>query len=110
MDRFPAHRDGADRGEGGGPVKDHIGRRVLDIGRYIARTRATVREAARVFGVSKSTVHKDLTERLPRLDPILAARVKQVLETNKAERHLRGGEATRLKYLGEGQPPRSPAP
>jgi putative DeoR family transcriptional regulator (stage III sporulation protein D) len=84
-------------------VKDHIWKRVLEVSRYISRTKATVRETARVFGVSKSTVHKDVTERLPKLNRELAQRVKKVLETNKAERHLRGGEATRRKYLDEAQ-------
>ncbi|MBX6350573.1 MAG: sporulation transcriptional regulator SpoIIID [Clostridia bacterium] len=79
-------------------MKDHIAKRVLEVSRHIARTKATVRDAARVFGVSKSTVHKDVTERLPKLNPDLALRVKRVLEYNKAERHLRGGEATRRKY------------
>jgi putative DeoR family transcriptional regulator (stage III sporulation protein D) len=80
-------------------VKDHIWKRVLDIGDYILASRQTVREAARRFGVSKSTVHKDLTERLPRVNPKLAQDVKHVLDTNKAERHLRGGEATRRKFM-----------
>lgn len=80
-------------------LKDHIFRRVLEVSQYIARTQATVRDAARTFGVSKSTVHKDVTERLPRLDAQLASTVRQVLELNKAERHIRGGEATRVKYL-----------
>ncbi len=62
-------------------------------------TRETVREAARQFGVSKSTVHKDLTERLPHINPQLAEEVKHVLEYNKSERHIRGGEATRRKFL-----------
>lgn len=79
-------------------MKDYIWKRVLDISEHICRTKDTVREAAKVFGVSKSTVHKDVTERLPRISPELAKRVKAVLETNKAERHLRGGEATRRKY------------
>lgn len=83
-------------------LKDHILKRVLEVSRYIARTKATVRDAARAFGVSKSTVHKDVTERLPRLDSQLASTVRQVLELNKSERHIRGGEATRVKYLGEG--------
>lgn len=82
-------------------MKDHIWKRVLDVSRYITRTKATVREAARIFGVSKSTVHKDVTERLPRINRELAGKVKEVLERNKAERHLRGGEATRRKYLDE---------
>ncbi|NLK08786.1 MAG: sporulation transcriptional regulator SpoIIID [Firmicutes bacterium] len=64
-------------------------------------TQATVRQAASVFGVSKSTVHKDVTERLPRINLELAAKVKLVLEQNKAERHIRGGEATKKKYLRE---------
>ncbi len=76
----------------------------MEVSRYISRTKATVRDTARVFGVSKSTVHKDVTERLPKLNRDLATRVKKVLDTNKAERHLRGGEATRRKYLDDGQP------
>ncbi len=75
--------------------------------RYISRTKSTVRDTAKVFGVSKSTVHKDVTERLPKVNRDLAARVKKVLDTNKAERHLRGGEATRRKYLDDGQPAES---
>lgn len=63
-----------------------------------------MRDTAKVFGVSKSTVHKDVTERLPKINRDLADRVKLVLDTNKAERHLRGGEATRRKYLDDGQP------
>ena len=62
-----------------------------------------MRDTAKVFGVSKSTVHKDVTERLPKINRDLADRVKRVLDTNKAERHLRGGEATRRKYLDDGQ-------
>lgn len=80
-------------------MKDHIYQRVLEIGRYLVNTRATVRRAASAFGVSKSTVHKDLTERLPIINPQLAERVRVILDINKAERHLRGGEATRKKYL-----------
>ncbi|MFO7275318.1 MAG: sporulation transcriptional regulator SpoIIID [Symbiobacteriaceae bacterium] len=80
-------------------MKDHIWKRVLEIGNHIYRTKGTVRETAAVFGVSKSTVHKDVTERLPRINPELAAKVKRVLDQNKAERHLRGGAATRQKYL-----------
>lgn len=79
-------------------MKDHIWQRVVDVGNYILRSRATVRDTARVFGVSKSTVHKDVTERLPKVNAQLADQVKQVLEVNKAERHLRGGEATRQKF------------
>ncbi|MGI6575455.1 MAG: sporulation transcriptional regulator SpoIIID [bacterium] len=80
-------------------MKDHIYQRVLDIGKYLENTGATVRQAADVFGVSKSTVHKDLTERLPIANPQLAERVRAILNLNKSERHLRGGEATRKKYL-----------
>jgi putative DeoR family transcriptional regulator (stage III sporulation protein D) len=79
-------------------VNDVIWKRSVNIGEYICKTKATVRDTARAFGVSKSTVHKDVTERLPRIKPQLAQAVKAVLEYNKAERHLRGGEATRKKY------------
>lgn len=82
-------------------MKEYIWRRVLEVSRHISRTNDTVRETARLFGVSKSTVHKDVTERLPKVDRQLARRVKRVLEQNKAERHLRGGEATRRKYMQE---------
>ncbi|MHB0885325.1 MAG: sporulation transcriptional regulator SpoIIID [Bacillota bacterium] len=82
-------------------MKDYIWKRVLEVANYIVRSNDTVRETARVFGVSKSTVHKDMTERLARINPELAVRVKTVLDRNKAERHLRGGEATRKKYLGQ---------
>ncbi|HHT26876.1 MAG TPA: sporulation transcriptional regulator SpoIIID [Firmicutes bacterium] len=79
-------------------MRDDIRRRVVDISQYIVDTKATVRQAAAVFGVSKSTVHKDVTERLPRVSKDLARRVKRILERNKAERHIRGGEATKRKY------------
>ncbi|ADL08734.1 sporulation transcriptional regulator SpoIIID [Thermosediminibacter oceani DSM 16646] len=73
--------------------------RILEIAAYIIETKATVRQAAKIFGVSKSTVHKDMTERLPEINPEKAKLVKEVLEFNKAERHIRGGRATRRKYL-----------
>jgi len=79
-------------------MQEYIQRRVLDISSYILETGATVRQAAAVFQVSKSTVHKDMTERLPSLDKKLAGKVKEVLDFNKSERHIRGGEATRKKY------------
>ncbi len=79
-------------------MRDYIQKRVLDLSYYIADHHATVRQAAKCFGVSKSTVHKDVTERLPDLNRDLSEEVKQVLEVNKAERHIRGGEATRKKY------------
>ncbi|WP_418791120.1 sporulation transcriptional regulator SpoIIID [Phosphitispora sp. TUW77] len=79
-------------------MQEYIRKRVLDISSYILESKATVRQAAAVFGVSKSTVHKDMTERLPGINKKLALKIKGILEFNKAERHLRGGEATRRKY------------
>ncbi|HHW18701.1 MAG TPA: sporulation transcriptional regulator SpoIIID [Firmicutes bacterium] len=79
-------------------MNDVIWKRAIDVGEYIRETHSTVREAARVFGVSKSTVHKDVTDRLPRIRPQLAKLVREILDLNKAERHIRGGEATRRKY------------
>lgn len=73
--------------------------RILEVAAYIIETKATVRQAGKAFGVSKSTVHKDMTERLPELNPEKAKQVKKVLEFNKSERHIRGGRATRNKYL-----------
>ncbi|MBR4910098.1 MAG: sporulation transcriptional regulator SpoIIID [Clostridia bacterium] len=75
--------------------------RSILLGEYIIETGATVRAAAKVFGVSKSTVHKDVTDRLSHDDPVLCKQVKAVLEKNKSERHIRGGMATRRKYKGE---------
>jgi putative DeoR family transcriptional regulator, stage III sporulation protein D len=80
-------------------MQDYIEERVLEISNFIMEKEATVRYAARTFGVSKSTVHKDLTERLPLINIHIAGEVKKILEKNKAERHLRGGEATRKKYM-----------
>lgn len=80
-------------------MKDYMRERILEIAAYIIETKATVRQAGKVFGVSKSTVHKDMTERLPELNPEKAKQVKKVLEFNKSERHIRGGRATRKKYL-----------
>lgn len=79
-------------------MQEYIRKRVVDICNYILESQATVRQAAGVFGVSKSTVHKDMTERLPTINKQLAIQVKKILDNNKAERHLRGGEATRKKY------------
>ena len=79
-------------------MKNYIEQRVLEIANYCLNNNATVRESAKRFGISKSTVHKDITERLPELNLELYEEVKKVLETNKAERHLRGGEATKQKY------------
>jgi Stage III sporulation protein D. len=77
------------------------GERCVEIGNYIVETGATVRGAARKFGVSKSTVHKDVAVRLLTCDRALCLRVRDVLDKNKAERHLRGGAATRKKFRGE---------
>ncbi len=82
-------------------MKEYIRKRVLDICNHIMETKHTVRQTATVFGVSKSTVHKDMIERLPEVNKRLAAKVKNILELNKAERHIRGGEATRKKYKEE---------
>ncbi|MBQ2135890.1 MAG: sporulation transcriptional regulator SpoIIID [Clostridia bacterium] len=71
------------------------------LGEYIIETGATVRAVAKVFKVSKSTVHKDVTQKLRRNNPALYYKVKKVLEKNKMERHIRGGMATRRKYKGE---------
>lgn len=79
-------------------MKDYIEERVLELANYIIETNSTVRAAASKFRVSKSTVHKDVTERLLEINPALAHEVKEVLENNKAERHLRGGMATKEKY------------
>ncbi len=78
---------------------DAIKERVLTLGNYICDTHATVRDAASRFGISKSTVHKDMTQKLFRYDSAMYTAVRTVLDENKAERHLRGGEATKQKYL-----------
>lgn len=78
--------------------KVYIEERAIELANYIIDTKDTVRGAAKKFGVSKSTVHKDVTERLMRINPNLANEAKKVLDDNKAERHIRGGEATRKKY------------
>ncbi len=74
--------------------------RACDLALYIIEHRATVRGAAKQFGISKSTVHKDLSQRLPAFNRALYLQVKEVLDLNKAERHIRGGIATRRKYKG----------
>ena len=79
-------------------MRDFMENRARNLAVYILENRTTVRAAAKQFGVSKSTVHKDLTERLRQVDRELYIQVKQLLEVNKAERHIRGGEATRSKY------------
>ena len=82
-------------------MKDYIEDRAIALAHYIIENKATVRCAAGKFFVSKSTVHKDIAERLKLFDRNLYLEVKRVLDENKAERHLRGGMATRRKYLGE---------
>jgi len=82
-------------------VKAAIEKRVLAAAEYIAETGATVRRTARMLGVSKSTVHKDMETRLPKISEALSKEVATVFAKNKAERHLRGGEATRRRYAQE---------
>ena len=82
-------------------MQTNMEERSIALGRWILQNRGTVRSAAAHFGVSKSTVHKDVTERLEQYDRLLCRQVRQVLDINKAERHLRGGDATRKKYKGE---------
>ncbi len=79
-------------------MQNYIRKRAVKVAQHILNTSDTVRQTAEVFGISKSTVHKDVAERLPRIDEKLAEEVKYILEKNKAERHIRGGEATRQKY------------
>ena len=79
-------------------MKDYMEQRALDIAQYIIESGATVRTAAQVFKISKSTVHKDVTERLLKINPALYEEARAVLLENKRERHIRGGEATREKY------------
>ena len=82
-------------------MKGYIEERAVELANYIIEKRTTVRAAAKKFGISKSTVHKDVTERLLKVDQKLANMVRGILEENKAERHIRGGEATRAKYQRE---------
>ena len=80
-------------------MKDYIEERAVEIAYYIIENKATVRQTAVAFGVSKSTIHKDCTDRLEQINPTLAQSVRKVLDVNKQERHIRGGLATREKYL-----------
>ena len=79
-------------------MHDHITERIYRSAAYIIESGATVRDTAKQFGISKSTVHKDVSERLQQIDPSMAAAVRKVLDFNKAERHIRGGQATYRKY------------
>ena len=96
-----AHIDGTYRDRECWALKGNIEERACELAAYIIENRTTVREAARRFGISKSTVHKDIQERLPLYNRSLYLQVKEVLDENKAERHIRGGIATRRKYRGE---------
>ena len=80
-------------------MKDYIEERAVEIASYIIETKATVRQTAKKFGISKSTVHKDITERLLQINPSLAAQARKVLDINKSEPHIRGRLATREIYL-----------
>jgi len=80
-------------------LKAYIEERAVEVANFIIRSNATVRETAKKFGISKSTVHKDVTERLVKINPKLAVEARMVLEMNKSERHIRGGLATKEKYL-----------
>ncbi len=80
-------------------MRDYIEERAVEIACYIIAHGATVRQTAKQFGVSKSTIHKDVTERLVQINPSLAAEARKILDINKSERHIRGGLATREKYL-----------
>lgn len=82
-------------------MKGYIEERAVDIANYIVEKNATVRQTAKQFGISKSTVHKDVTERLIHINPSLATKARKVLDINKSERHIRGGLATKEKYLRE---------
>ena len=80
-------------------MKDYIEERAVELASYIIETNATVRQTAKKFGISKSTVHKDVTDRLIHIDLSLARQARDVLDVNKQERHIRGGMATKKKYL-----------
>ena len=80
-------------------MKEYIEERATEIANYIIETNATVRQTAKKFGVSKSTVHKDVVERLPQFNISLAQNARKVLDVNKSERHIRGGLATKEKYM-----------
>lgn len=82
-------------------MKGVVEERAVELGEYILKNNATVRAAAKRFHISKSTVHKDVAERLQIVNPYLYGQVRRVLEVNKAQRHIRGGQATRRKYQGD---------
>ena len=80
-------------------MKDYIEERIISIAQYTIEHNSTVRSTAKKFGISKSTVHKDLRERLPKLNMELSKQVNKILDLNKSERHIRGGLATKRKYM-----------
>jgi len=80
-------------------MKDYIEERTIEVANYIIENKSTVRAAAKHFNISKSTVHKDISERLSKINPSLFSKARLILDENKAERHIRGGMATKKKYL-----------
>ena len=80
-------------------MNDYIEERTIDVANYIIENKCTVRAAAKKFNISKSTIHKDITERLPRLNKVVYEETRKILNENREERHIRGGLATREKYL-----------
>lgn len=82
-------------------MKGYIEERVIQLAEYITQNNATVRQTANKFGISKSTAHQDLSVRICKMNPVLAKEVRKVLDLNKAERHIRGGMATKAKYKSE---------
>ena len=82
-------------------LKNYIEERAVEIANFIVNSNATVRETAKKFGISKSTVHRDITDRVTKINPSLAHDVRKILEINKAERHIRGGMATKRKYMNK---------
>lgn len=83
--------------------KIYIEERAVELAHYIIDSKDTVRGAAAKYGISKSTVHKDVSERLLKINPVLASEVRKILNENKAERHIRGGMATKIKYSHENE-------
>lgn len=80
-------------------MKEYIEKRVIRLAEYVLETKATVRHTAKKFGISKSTVHKDICERLPMINKGIYKKIRGILDENKSQRHIRGGIATREKYL-----------
>ena len=88
-----------DKYTGGIDLKGIVEQRAIELAEYIVENKATVRDAAKKFGISKSTVHIDVSQRLKKLNPLLYSDVRKILDINKAERHIRGGMATKQKFL-----------